>query len=157
MIFIEVIKYMDNTKKTQYTIITIVVLLLLVVIALTILFIINASQTDSIKVKINQIYLSDYNLKPMGDYFIGSYNNDKISVIINKQGEEVYKSIEDISYNHIYRLKDDNYLIYYQDNNNLNVYIFDGENIKELYQLNDVKNLKPLIYKNSYQEYIVGL
>ena len=68
---------MDNDKKTQYTVITVVVLLLLVVIAVTILFIINANKENSLKVKINQIYSSDYKLTAMGDYFIGTYNDKK--------------------------------------------------------------------------------
>lgn len=147
---------MDNDKKTQYTVITVVVLLLLVVIAVTILFIINANKENSLKVKINQIYSSDYKLTAMGDYFIGTYNDKTISVVINNSGEEVYKTIEDIPYDNIYLLKDDNYLIYNTNDNNLNVYIFNGEEIKTLYSIKNVNNIKPIIYKNSYQEYIVG-
>ena len=147
---------MDNEKKTQYTIITIVVLLLLVVIAVTILFVIREKQTDSLKVKINQIYLSDYKVKPMGEYFIGTYNDQTISVVIDKEGKEVYKSVEDIYYDNIYLLKDDNYLIYNTKDNNLNVYIFDKQKISLLYSVSNVNNIKPIIYKNSYQEYIVG-
>ena len=147
---------MNNEKRTQYTIIVIVVLLLLVVIALTILFIIKAKQTDNLQVKINQIYLSDYDIKPVGNYFIGSYNKNTVNALIDRTGKEVYKPLEDIVYDNIYLLKDDNYLIYNTKDNNLNTYVFDGNKISLLYSISNVNNVKPIIYKNSYQEYIIG-
>lgn len=147
---------MNNEKRTQYTIIVIVVLLLLVVIALTILFIIKAKQTDNLQVKINQIYLSDYDIEPVGNYFIGSYNKNVVNAIIDRTGKEVYKPLEDIVYDNIYLLKDDNYLIYNTKDNNLNTYVFDGNKISLLYSISNVNNVKPIIYKNSYQEYIIG-
>lgn len=147
---------MNNEKRTQCTIIAIVVILLLVVISVTILFIINAHKTNKLNVKINQIYSSDYKLSMMGEYFVGTYDDKTISVIINNNGEEIYKGLSDISYDDIYLLKDDNYLIYSNSDNNLNTYIFNGIDIKELYSISNVGNVRPILYKNSYQEYLVG-
>lgn len=147
---------MNDEKKNQYIVITIVVILLAVVACLTILFIINSKNNNDIKVKIKQIYSSDYNLTMMGDYFIGTHDSNSINVIINKKGEEIYKKDDSIHYDNFYMLKDGNYLIYSNSNNTLKTYIFDGNDLNILYTINDVSNIKPLVVVNSYQEYIVG-
>ena len=147
-----------NNKKNQYILIAVVTFLLLIVIALTIYFIItNHHNNDkSMNVKINQIYSSDYNLEFMGDYYLGTYEDNNINVIINKNGEEIYTSVNNLYYDHIYMLKDGNHLIYNIKDNILNAYIFDGKTISFLYSIEGATNIKPIICNNSYQEYIIG-
>ena len=157
MLFIEVINFMSKEKKNQYIIISIIVILLILVIIASILFALRKKEEkqDLLDVKINQIYSSDYTLKGIDKYVMGYYEANKLNVIIDSQGQEIYKDKE-IDFDNIYSSKDGNYIIYNNKDNNLNVYLFDNKTIKLLFQVVNVDNIKPIIYKNSYQEYIVG-
>ena len=151
---------MEN-EKNKYTIIVVIVALL--VITLTIVGIIFAIKRDrndndtSISLKINQLYSSDYTLNAIGDeYFIGTYEENKLSVIIDKNGHEIYKPVSDISYDNFYKMKDDRYLIYCNRNGRLITYVFDGKDLKEFFVIEDVSYVNPIIYKGISNEYIVG-
>ncbi len=151
---------MNSDKKTQYIIITVVSILLLIVVAIFLYFLLNRNnnnKVNTLSVELNQIYSSDYDLKFMNGYFIGMYEPNNINVIINNKGEEIYTSNNNLYFDNIYLLKDGNTLIYNNRDNNLNVYIFDGKKVSNLYTIKGVTNVKPIICNNSYQEYIVGL
>lgn len=158
IILLEVI-VMENEKRNQYIVIGIILMLLIVVISFIIISLLgNKKETENVSsVKLQQIYSSDYKLSILSDkYFIGTYDNNKISIIIDSNGKEIYNGLEDIYYEGIYMLKDGNYLIYNNLNNALNTYIFDGNNISTYYKIDNIKNAKPLIYSNKGQEYIIG-
>ena len=157
MLFNEVIIYMNKEKRNQYIILSIIIILLILVIIASIFFALRTKEEkqDLLDIKINQIYSSDYTLKGMDKYVIGYYESNKLNVIIDEQGQEIYKDNE-IDYDNIYNTKDGNYILYNNKDNNLNVYIFDNKSIKLLFQVPNIDNIKPIIYKNSYQEYITG-
>ena len=49
-------------------------------------------KNSSVNLKINQIYSSDYQLDSIDNkYFIGSYETNRIDVIIDENGNEIYK------------------------------------------------------------------
>ncbi len=149
---------MEIEKRNRNIVICVVVLLLLLVVGFSIggIAFSNKNKNTLINLKINQIYSSDYNLTNYGDYFIGTYDENKISVIINKNGEEVYKGVNDIYYDGIYKMKDERYLIYSNIDNKLITYIFDGVDIKKFYEIDNVTNAKPIIFKSNTNSYIVG-
>lgn len=150
---------MDIEKRNRIIVVLIVCLLLLAVSIFAIYSVVHSKEDvdKSIKVKINQIYLSDYDLEPLGnEYFIGTYEENMISVIIDNNGKEVYKGLGDIYYDGVYPMKDGRYLIYSNKDNKLTTYIFDGVNIKLFYEIEDVYYVKPIIYKNVDKEYIIG-
>ena len=151
---------MEN-EKNKYTIIVVIVALL--VIALTVILVFFAIKSNrnnneaSISLKINQVYSSDYTLNAIGDeYFIGTYEEKKLSVIIDKNGHEIYKPVNDISYDNFYKMKDDRYLIYSNRNGRLITYVFDGKNLQEFFVIEDVSYVNPIIYKGVSNEYIIG-
>ena len=77
---------------------------------------------SDVNVEIVQLYSSDYNLECFDNkYFIGSYEKNKIDVIIDETGSEILRNIDNIYYDGIYKMKDERYLIY----NNRNNYIID--------------------------------
>lgn len=137
-------------------------MLLIVVLGFIIYLIFNNKLVASGKriIKFNQIYSSDYELSFMGDnYFIGSYEGENnIDVIIDGNGEEVYRPLNGIRYDYIYKTLDDKYVVYNTLDNNLCVYLFDGTKFEERYQIENVPYIKPIIYKDREvnQEYIMG-
>lgn len=150
---------MENEKRNRYIIIIIVSLLLLIVFAFAIYSIINAKKNDKklINVTINQIYSSDYKLSNFDNsYFIGSYEDKIIDVIIDSEGKEVFKGLGDFGYDAVYKMKDDRYLIYTNIDNKLTTYIFDGTNIKQFYEIDNVTYVNPIIFKGIDTEYIIG-
>ena len=111
----------------------------------------------NINLKINQIYSSDYELSCLDNkYFIGTYDTNRIDVIIDENGNEIYKGTDNIYYDGIYKLKDERYLIYDNNNGNLITYIFDGTNIVKQYEIKDVTYVKPIVYTSLDREYILG-
>lgn len=154
---------MEREKKNQYIVVGIIIALLLLVIVFVIysIFINDKRNKNDINVKLNQIYSSDYRLTLLDEnYFIGSYSkepiNNKISVIIDDKGNEIVKNIEEITYDNIYKMKNGNYLIYNNINNVLNCYIFDGEKISYYNSYDNVLYVKPLIFIDDKNEYIIG-
>lgn len=150
---------MDNTKKTQYIVLGFIAILMIIVISFTINSIIKYQnrKDNETTIKLNQLYSSDYNITPINkDYYIGSYNEGKIDVIINNNGQEIFKAIEEIPYEKIYRLKDGRYLIYNNLNNILTTYIFDGEKLSEYHIIPETTYIKPILYKGPEYDYILG-
>ncbi len=150
---------MDKEKRNRYIVVFVVVILLIVVIAFAIFGIINNKNKDEklVNVKINQIYSSDYDLNTFDNsYFIGSYDDKVIDVIIDGKGQEVFKGLGDFKYDNIYKMKDDRYLIYSVVDEKFVTYIFDGTDIKQFYEIDDVSYVNPIIYKGLDNEYIIG-
>lgn len=116
----------------------------------------NNTDTEQ-TIKLKQIYSSDYNLIPINDnYYIGSYKENEIDVIIDNNGKEVYKAINEIPYEKIYRMKDGRFLIYSNINNTIVTSVFDGEKVTDYYQIPNIEYAKPILYKGLEYEYILG-
>lgn len=150
---------MEKEKINQMIIISVILMLLIFVIVFIMFSLLNSEdkERELIDVKFNQIYSSEYNLKAIdNNYFIGSYENNKISVIIDNNGKEVYRGLEDVLYDNVYKTKDDNYVFYSNFDNVLKVYLFDGENFELLYEVNNVSYVKPILYKSIDREYLIG-
>lgn len=149
---------MEKEKINQMFVIIAIMVLLIFVVVFIVSTLLSSKEdnVDKLQVKFNQIYSSDYELRAIDDkYFIGSYEKDIINVIIDNNGQEIYKGNENIYYENIYKTKNDEYIIYNNIDNKLNVYLFDGEKMETLYNLDNVSYIKPVIYKGIDQEYIV--
>lgn len=149
---------MENVKKNQIILVSTVVMLLLTVIITSVVLVIKKRNDVTIetKAKFKQIYASDYDLHVLGDnYYFGTYDN-KISVFIDNNGKELYKCLVELAYDGIYKTKDNKYIIYSNKDNKFIVYLFDGKTLEKKYELNDINNVKPIIYKNNNLEYIIG-
>lgn len=150
---------MINKENRNKCIVVIGVLLLffgLIFTGVTVSYADKKSNSD-IVVKLDQLYSSDYDLSNFDNkYFIGSYEDNKIDVIIDENGSEILKNIDNIYYDGIYKMKDDRYLIYNNRDNNLNTYIFDGEKIEHFYEIKEVSYVKPVLYKGIDRGYIIG-
>lgn len=135
-----------------------IVVALLVAVLITTGFTISFSTNNSdVKLRLDQIYSSDYNLLCLDNkYFIGGYEDNKIDVIIDEDGNEIIRNIDDVYYDNIYKLKDERFLIYNNNNDILTTYIFDGKKIEKFYEIKDIKYIKPIVYKGIDKEYIVG-
>ena len=149
---------MEKEKINQMFVIIVIMVLLIFVVVFIMSTLLSSKEdnVDKLQVKFNQIYSSDYELRAIDDkYFIGSYEKNIINVIIDNNGQEIYKGNENIYYENIYKTKNDEYIIYNNIDNKLNVYLFDGEKMETLYNLDNVSYIKPVIYKGIDQEYIV--
>ena len=149
---------MEKEKINQMFVIIVIMVLLIFVVVFVVSTLLSSKEdnVDKLQVKFNQIYSSDYELRAIDDkYFIGSYEKNIINVIIDNNGQEIYKGNENIYYENIYKTKNDEYIIYNNIDNKLNVYLFDGEKMETLYNLDNVSYIKPVIYKGIDQEYIV--
>lgn len=149
---------MEKEKINQMFVIIVIMVLLIFVVVFIVSTLLSSKEdnVDKLQVKFNQIYSSDYELRAIDDkYFIGSYEKNIINVIIDNNGQEIYKGNENIYYENIYKTKNDEYIIYNNIDNKLNVYLFDGEKMETLYNLDNVSYIKPVIYKGIDQEYIV--
>lgn len=150
---------MEKEKWNQIIVIAIILSLLIAVAAFVMYaFWIHKNKTsEQVRVKISQIYSSEYKLTALDtSYFIGTYDDHKISVIIDNTGQEVYKGMEDIYYEQIYKMKDGNYLIYNNLDNTLNTYIFNGKEVSSFYKIDNVSYVKPILYQSEETVYIVG-
>ena len=149
---------MNKEKKNQYILVFTVVGLLIVVLGISIFLLIQNKQNkkDEIIVKFNQLYVSDYELNILNNnYYYGTRNNN-LALIIDNNGKEIFKSDIEIPIDAIYPTKNGNYLIYSNQKNIFKTYIFDGTQLKELYTIENISYVKPIIYKNDNMEYIVG-
>lgn len=147
----------ENEKSKKTLVIVVLLLLLSVLIFAGYSLSISKKKSTNIDLKINQIYSSDYELSCIDNsFFIGSYEPNKIDVIIDNNGNEIYKGEQNIYYDGIKKLKDERYLIYDNNNGNLTTYIFNGVSIEKYYEIKDVNYVKPIVYKNLDKEYIIG-
>lgn len=150
---------MEEQKRDQYILMMIIGILVITVVAFTVSSIISYQKPKGNEKRIvfNQIYSSDYKIKFIDEnYFIGSYEDKSIDVIIDNTGREVVKTNEKIYYDNIYKMKDGRYLFYNNSNDILNVYIFDKVELKLAFSLGNVTYAKPLIHKGDEYDYIVG-
>ena len=122
---------MTGNERNKRTLVIVVVLLLLCVLVFAGCSLsLSSDKSANIDLKINQLYSSDYELSWIdNNFFIGSYESNRIDVIIDGSGNEIYKGELNIYYDGIYKLKDERYLIYDNNEGNLTTYIFDGKNI----------------------------
>ncbi len=158
IIYIEVIR-MNKEKRNQYIIIGVIFILLISVILFILYSVLNSKSINknNVRLKLQQIYSSDYKLRFISDkYYIGSYEENKINIIIDNNGKEIYSSLDNIYYDSIYPLNDGSYLIYNTLNNALNAYVFDGKSIRPYYKIADISDVKPLLFKDKKREYIIG-
>ena len=126
-------------KNKRILVIVIIVLLLVVGIFAGYNLSFASEKEEKLKVKINQIYSSDYDFVCFDNkYFIGSYEDKRIDVIIDGEGTEIYKDLGNIYYDGIYKMKDNRYLIYDNQEMTLLTYIFDGTKIEKFYEIKDV-------------------
>ena len=149
---------MEMEKRNRYIIIAVVSLLLFFVIIFVVFAIINSKgDKKNLDVTIKQLYSSDYLLKTFDNsFFIGSYEENVISVIIDNEGKEVFKDLENIIYDDIYKMKDGRYLIYVNRDNKFVAYIYDGTSIKKFYEMEDVGYVKPIVFQGIDTSYIVA-
>ena len=145
---------MENQKNKILLISTIIVLLLSV--GAIFIYLGLDSKNKEKKLKIEQLYISDYDLYFLGDnYFYGTYNN-KIGVIIDNKGKEIYKNNNGITYDNIYELQNGNFLIYNNIDNELHTYIFDGTKIDSYYNIKEVSNIIPILYTKDDKQYLIS-
>lgn len=149
---------MNREERNRKIIIALlVVLLVLVTAAMGVAISFSNNNLSDINLKLDQIYSSDYDLVYVDDnFFIGSYEANRIDVIIDEYGNEILRNLHNIYYDGIYKIKDGRYLIYNNNDSVLSTYIFDGKQIEKYYEIKDVKYIKPIIYKGKDQEYIIG-
>ena len=123
--------FMEQEKKNQVLLIFTILFLLLTVLIIAIILSLKAKNNSAeVKMIFKQIYASDYDLHYLGDdFFFGTYQN-KINVVIDATGKEIYKCEYDIPYTDYKKLEDNTYLIYNLTANFLEAYLFDGKQIK---------------------------
>ncbi len=147
----------SKTKSQIFVIAVVLVLLILVMVSAISLAIKTKNDTSNINVKFVQVYSSDMSLSFLGeDLFIGSESPNRLSGLIDKKGQEIYRGLEDAYYDGFYKTKDDNYLFYDVSHNKLITFYFDGEKLQYVFDIDDVSYAKPIIYKKGTQEYILG-
>ena len=145
---------MEN-EKNKIILISVILILLFGVIITFVYVGINTNKNDN-KVTINQIYSSDYELNFLGnDFYYGTYK-DRLGVIIDSKGKEIYKNNNGLLFENIYELKNNKYLIYNNDNNELNTYIFNGSTVEKYYNIKEVENAKPVLYVNDNNKYLLA-
>lgn len=150
---------MNQEKRNQYLVVGIVVILLIAVFCVGIY---EAVKYNNKRLKeqgyiFNQIYFSEYTLDMIDEkYFIGYIGEKQVNVIVDQYGKEVFSNGVDLYYDDIYKTKEGNYLFYNNRNNRLVAYTFNGQNIDKVLDINDVLNVKPIIYTNNNIEYILG-
>lgn len=153
-----------NTKKesnqiNQILLISVVVILLLSIVGVSIFLIIdskNDKKAHKNEVKLQEIYNSSYDLSMLDkDFYLGE-TEGKLSTIIDTSGSEVYKFNTDLEYVDIYKTKNDNYLIFTNNNGNVTTFTFDKKTVEQNKAVLDVGTAKPLIYSNNGVEYIIG-
>lgn len=150
---------MEKDKRNQLIVVGIILMLFIVVILFIAYSIINGKSDNDTKtnIKIQQIYSSDYKIKMFNDnFFIGSYEDNKINVIIDANGVEIYKESFDVLYDNMYMTEDGKTLFYNHINNEVNMYLFDGDSFKFYYTISDVPYVKPIIYVKDNQKFIIG-
>lgn len=146
---------MDKEQKNRTILISVISILLIIVVAVFIYLFFHSQKKEQLKINLEQIYLSEYNLVKKGDFYFSQKNN-YLYAIVNNKGQEIYKGTEGIFYDGIYLTKDGNYLIYSNQNNNLTTYLFDGTKLTKQYEISDVYYVKPILYHELNNDYIIG-
>lgn len=142
---------MNQNKKNRIviTITTIIMLLAVTIISVT-LFIESKKDNDSITMR--QLYVSDNELRHLiDDYFYTKTSND--TTIIKADKYEINIPFL-LNYDNIYKLVDGKYVLYQNKDNHFTCYIFDGKELKQIYDLNE--ELEPLIFNENNKTYLIG-
>ena len=151
---------MEDESKTQvqvFVIAVVLILLTLVMVSAISLAIKSNNDKNSIDVRFKQIYSSEMNLSFLGDdLFIGLEAPNRISVFIDKKGQEIYRGLDSSYYDGYYKTKENNYLFYDNSHNKLITFYYNGEDIQYVFDIDDVSYAKPIVYKEGTQEYILG-
>ena len=146
---------MNSEKRNRYIIGFVIILMILIVVILGICVFINKNDEDSI-VSLKQIYVSEYKLVPLGDkYYLGKEGN-KVKVIIDQNGKQLYYDDIGIEYDNVFYKGDNNYLFYINKNNVLECFLFNGKNMVQLFKMDSVKYAIPVLYKDVDEDVIIG-
>ena len=76
--------------------------------------------------------------------------------LFNSNGKIVYEFNNPLKFNNVYNTKDNNYVITYNEENLLELYLFDGKYVNPLYTHDEAPYVKPIIYKNNDVSYLIG-
>lgn len=137
---------MNSENRSQIILVSIIILLLGFIVLYSFLGGFKKEETDNkMKLVVKQIYSSDYELHLLdNEYYFGTYDN-KLNVFIDLEGNEVYKTNELISYDNYYKMSDGNYLFYNNEDNKLNIYVFDGKTLSLYHSFPDATYVKPIV------------
>lgn len=145
---------MDEEARNRRILTIIVVLMLIILIILFILMSLKRTNNENKKIILEQLYVSENSLKLYDKYYYGIKDNTIYS-IIDREGKELYLSDVGMNYNSIDKLKDETYLISLYKDNIFTSFLFDGKDIKEYLNLENVLELKKII--NIEDNTLIGL
>ncbi len=146
---------MNNEERNRYILIFVVVIMLLIIIILGICVYLNKKSSDKV-VSLKQVYVSDYDLYPLDDSYFYGIKDNTLKLIVKSNGNEVYLSDNGVYFEYLYPMSDDKYMFYGIKNNVLKGYSFDGEEVKEFIQIDDVKYIMPILYEDIDSTIIIG-
>lgn len=149
----------DANKKDRFILVLVISLMLIAVIFISCLtFYLDKSEdkNNKLNLKVQQIYTSDYKLVSFNEDFYYGITDDKINLIIDKDGKERYFNEDGITFDEIYETVDGRYIIYNNEDNNLNVFVYDNQEVKKLYSIKKVSYIKPIIFLDGNKKFIVG-
>ena len=135
---------MDEEARNRKILTIIVVLMLIILIILFVLISLKKTNNENKKIILEQLYVSENSLKLYDKYYYGIKDNTIYS-IIDREGKELYLSDVGINYNSLDKLKDETYLISLYKDNIFTSYLFDGKNIKEYLNLDNITDIKKII------------
>lgn len=140
---------MNKENRNKILLVSVIGILLIFVVVYSFFDNVKKEEVDNkLNVNIKQIYSSDYELHLLNnEYYFGTYDK-KLNVFIDLEGNEVYKTSESINYDNYYKMSDGKYLFYNNDDNKLNIYVFDGKTLNVYHSFDDVNYVKPIICKD---------
>lgn len=149
---------MNDEKKTRYILISTVIFLLLSVLIISIIVFIKHknNQSNILNITFNQVFVSDYNLNYLDNYHFIETDNNQIISFIDTNGKILYEPSLPIKYTKIYPTKDNKHIIYYNENNLLEIYLFDGLTLQKIYTNENAPYTKPILFKQNDIQYIIG-
>ncbi len=148
---------MDKERRNRLLLIAVVVILLIVVLAFLVIYFWkkNKESINGLQVAIVELYAADGDLVKNGDYFY-KIDNNVVHSVISLEGKEVFNDEYGLSYKKAFDMRDGNTLIYNNDQDSLNAFLFDGNDFVKLYSISNVKYAKPIIYTGKDRSYIIG-
>ncbi len=148
---------MDTERRNRIILISVIVLLLVLVLSFSIIYVLKKKKENSegLHVSIVELYSADNDLIRYGDYFF-EVEDDVIESVISLDGKEVFSDEIGIRYKKAFATRDGNILIYNNDDDNLNAFVFDGNSFIKLYSISNVKYAKPIVYNGKDKSYIIG-
>ena len=149
---------MNDEKKMRYILISTVISLLLSVLVISIIVYIKHknNQSNILNITFNQIFVSDYELNYLDSHHFIEEDNNQIISFIDTSGKIVYEPQIPIKYTKIYPTKNNKHIIYYNENNLLEIYLFDGVDLRKIYTNEEAPYAKPIIFEQNDVNYIIG-